>query len=200
MYSDEDGRLAVKIARAAIDHAVKGDKMPDIEIPKIFEEKSGAFVTLNSYPDHNLRGCIGYPVPHYSLVISVMKGAEGATTDPRFPPLAEDELDVIVIEVSLLTPPELIEVNSPKDYLDKIIIGRDGLILEKGMNRGLLLPQVPVEWGWDVEEFLAHTCNKAGLLPDAWLDAGTRIYSFSGEIFTEIEPRGEVVRKVLDGT
>jgi uncharacterized protein (TIGR00296 family) len=200
MYSDEDGMLAVRIARAAIDYAVKGEEMPDMEIPENFQEKSGAFVTLNTHPAHELRGCIGYPTPHFPLMISILKGAEGATTDPRFPPLREDELDRIVVEVSLLTPPELVRISSPEEYLEKIKVGRDGLVAEKGMNRGLLLPQVPVEWGWDVEEFLAHTCNKAGLAPNAWLDPSTNIYSFTGEVFSETEPRGKVVRKVLDGT
>lgn len=199
MYSDEDGRLAVKLARAAIDYVVLDRDMPDIDLPGIFQEKSGAFVTLNTHPDHDLRGCIGYPTPHFPLAISIIKGAEGATMDPRFPPLGGDELDSIVVEVSLLTPPELIEVGNPKEYLEKVMVGRDGLIVEKGMSRGLLLPQVPVEWEWDVAEFLAHTCNKAGLLPDAWLDGSTKIYSFRGEIFSETKPRGEVIRKVLDG-
>ena len=199
MYTDEDGKLAVRLARAAIDYAVKGEEMPDMDIPVIFNEKSGAFVTLNTHPAHDLRGCIGYPTPHFPLMISILKGAEGATQDPRFPPLREDELESIVVEVSLLTPPELITVASPEEYLNKVVIGRDGLVVERGMNRGLLLPQVPVEWGWDVEEFLAHTCNKAGLPPNAWLDPSTNIYAFTGEIFTETEPRGEVRRKMLDG-
>jgi uncharacterized protein (TIGR00296 family) len=200
MYSDDDGKLAVRIARAAIDHAVKGEEMPDMDIPDHFNEKSGAFVTLNTHPAHDLRGCIGYPTPHFPLMISILKGAEGATQDPRFPPLNEEELDRIVVEVSLLTPPELITVANPEEYLNKVVIGRDGLVVERGMNRGLLLPQVPVEWDWDVEEFLAHTCNKAGLPPNAWLDLSTKFYSFMGEIFTETEPRGEVERKVLDGS
>jgi uncharacterized protein (TIGR00296 family) len=199
MYSDEDGRLAVMLARAAIDYSVLDKAMPDIDLPDVFQKKSGAFVTLNTHPDHDLRGCIGYPTPHYHLLVSILKGAEGATTDPRFPPLRGDELDAVVVEVSLLTPPELIEVDNPKEYLEKVMVGRDGLIAEKGMNRGLLLPQVPVEWGWDAAEFLAHTCNKAGLPSDAWLDDSTKVYSFRGEIFTETEPRGEVIRKVLDG-
>jgi uncharacterized protein (TIGR00296 family) len=200
MYSDEDGRLAVKLARAAIDYVVLDKAMPEMNLPEIFHQKSGAFVTLNTYPGHDLRGCIGYPTPHYQLFVSIIKGAEGATQDPRFPPLRGDELDRIVVEVSLLTPPELIEVSNPKEYLEKVVIGRDGVIAEKGLNRGLLLPQVPVEWEWNVEEFLAHTCNKAGLLPDAWLDGSTKIYSFRGEIFSETEPRGVAVRKVLDGS
>jgi uncharacterized protein (TIGR00296 family) len=199
MYSDENGKLAVALARASIDKAVKDSKMPDFKIPEIFSRKTGAFVTLNTYPDHELRGCIGYPEPHFSLKDSLINAAEGATRDPRFPRLKENELDKVVVEVSLLTPPELIKVNNPKEYLDKVKIGRDGLIIEHSFFRGLLLPQVPVEWKWDVETYLSHTCMKAGLYPDAWLDRMTKLYRFEAEIFSEEKPRGEVKRKVLDG-
>ena len=94
---------------------------------------------------------------------------------------------------------ELIEVNEPSEYLQKIVIGRDGLIAEKGMRRGLLLPQVPVDHGrnWDVETFLEHTCQKAWLSSDAWKEKGTNIYSFQAILFEEEEPRGEIVRKYI---
>jgi uncharacterized protein (TIGR00296 family) len=109
-------------------------------------------------------------------------------------------MDNIVIELSILTPPKLIEVSDPKDYIEKIVIGRDGLIAEKGMRRGLLLPQVPVEHdrNWDVVTFLEHTCNKAWLPSEAWRDLkGTKIYSFQAILFEEEFPRGNVVRKHL---
>jgi uncharacterized protein (TIGR00296 family) len=108
-------------------------------------------------------------------------------------------MDDIVIELSILTPPELIQVNSPNEYLNKIIIGRDGLIVERGMRRGLLLPQVPVDHdrNWDVETFLNHTCQKAWLPGDSWKDLDTKIYSFQAILFEEETPRGEVVRKYL---
>ncbi len=200
MYSEEDGVLAIKIARASLDHVVKGVEMPEIDVPDIFKKASGAFVTLNTYPEHNLRGCIGYPEPYFPLRDSLIKGAMGATRDPRFPRLREDELDRIIVEVSLLTPPELIEVDDPKEYPGKVMIGRDGLIIEQGTFKGLLLPQVPVEYNWDVEEFLAHTCMKAGLPSDSWLNPGIKIFRFGGEVFGETEPRGKVMRKVLDGS
>jgi uncharacterized protein (TIGR00296 family) len=199
MYTEEDGVLAVSLARASLDNVVKGVEMPKIELPEVFKRKSGAFVTLSNYPDHSLRGCIGYPEPHFPLLESLIRGAEGATHDPRFPRLREDELDKIVVEVSLLTPPELIEVKDPKEYPGKIVVGRDGLIVQKGAFKGLLLPQVPVEWKWDVEKFLGQTCMKAGLFPDAWLDPVTKIFKFGGDVFGEVEPRGKVVRKELDG-
>jgi hypothetical protein len=117
-----------------------------------------------------------------------------AFEDPRFPPLIEDEVSEITVEVSVLTPPEKINVDSPKEYPEKIKVGRDGLIIARGYRRGLLLPQVPLEWGWDSEEFLIQTCFKAGLPPDSWLLSDTDIYSFRAIIFTEETPRGQVKR------
>ena len=112
----------------------------------------------------------------------------------------EKELDDIIIEVTILTRPELIKVNNPQDYLSEIEIGRDGLIVEQGFYKGLLLPQVPVEQGWNEEEFLSHTCMKAGLTPDAWFDKNIKISKFSGQIFTEISPRGEIKEKKINGS
>lgn len=197
MYSLKEGELAVKIARETIENYVKGKSINEYEVPESFKKKSGVFVTINTYPEHELRGCIGYPEPFFPLIESLTKSAMSATEDPRFPPLSEKELDGIVVEVSLLTPPELIKVAKPKDYIKNVEIGKDGLIAAKGYFRGLLLPQVPVEWDWDVEEFLSETCMKAGLMPDAWLEKDTRLYKFSAEIFMEVEPRGKVVEKKL---
>jgi uncharacterized protein (TIGR00296 family) len=118
--------------------------------------------------------------------------------DPRFPPLKEEELDDIVIEVTVLSTPKLIKIKNPKDYFKDIVIGRHGLIVEQGFYKGLLLPQVPVEQGWDIEEFLNHTCIKAGLIPDAWFDKQTKVYKFDGQVFTEIKPRGEIKEKKLN--
>jgi uncharacterized protein (TIGR00296 family) len=99
----------------------------------------------------------------------------------------------------VLTPPELIEVKNPKEYRTKVKVGEDGLIVERGMYKGLLLPQVSLEWGWDTEEFLCQCCNKAGLLSDYWLREGTKIYKFQAIIFEEEKPRGTVVQKTLGG-
>ena len=198
MYSLEDGQFAVKTARSFIESALSGREFTPTEIPEIFHEKSGVFVTLNTYPNHNLRGCIGYPEPIFPLIEALEKAAKSAALDdPRFPPVKEEELDMITIEVSLLTPPELIQVGKPKHYAKEVEIGKDGLIVEKGYRRGLLLPQVPVEWRWKADEFLSHTCMKAGLLPDCWLEEGTKIFKFSAEIFTEIEPNGGIAEKQL---
>jgi uncharacterized protein (TIGR00296 family) len=198
MYTIEDGRFAVRTARSLIEAVVSGTRIEIPEYPEIFKQKSGVFVTINTFPKRNLRGCIGYPEPTFPLIEALEKAAKSAAIeDPRFPSVRKEELDNIVIEASLLTPPELIKVKKPKHYVKEVEIGRDGLIVEKGFRKGLLLPQVPVEWKWKVDEFLSHTCMKAGLLPDSWLDEDVKIYKFTATIFSEREPRGEIVEKKL---
>ena len=192
MYSLEEGETAVKIARQVIECFVKGKPYPDFSYPDVFDKESGVFVTINTHPEDRLRGCIGYPSPVYSLREALVKAAEGSTEDPRFPRLSEKELDKITVEVSILTPPELIKVSKPLDYPKKIEIGRDGLIVERGLYRGLLLPQVATEWKWNEEEFLSQTCMKANLPPDAWFEKDTKIFKFNSKIFGEVSPRGEV--------
>lgn len=199
MYSEEEGDLAVLAARKVVENYVRGEVQHDLDLPDGFEEKSGVFVTIDTFPARELRGCIGYPEPFFPLREALVKASQEATRDPRFPPLREAELDDIVIEVSLLTPPEEVIVRKPKEILKSIVIGRDGLIARKGVFRGLLLPQVAVDWEWDVEEFISHTCMKAGLKSDDWLKGDTRIYKFSAEIFGEKTPRGEIERRVLGG-
>jgi len=197
-YADRDGELAVRIAREALEAYVVKRPKGTVQVPKAFEEKSGAFVTLNEHPSGLLRGCIGYPQPFFALVKSIEKGAEGAAEDPRFPRLSPAELDRVTVEVSILTPPQLIEVKKPKDLTKYVILGVDGLSVAQGPYRGLLLPQVAVEYGWDAAEFLSEACMKAGLLADAWLDPATRVYKFQAEVFAEIQPRGPVVRRTLE--
>ena len=200
MLSLNEGIKAVTFAREIVEQFVKNNTIPQSDINDSFTEKQGAFVTLHTHPEHDLRGCIGIPLPIMALKEAIIEGAKSATHDPRFPPLSDNELGNILIEVTILTKPELIEVNQPEDYLSNIEIGRDGLIVEQGFFKGLLLPQVPVEQGWNKEDFLSHTCMKAGLLPDAWFDRNTKISKFSGQIFTEIAPRGEIKEKKLDGS
>ncbi|MCJ2669008.1 MAG: TIGR00296 family protein [Candidatus Thermoplasmatota archaeon] len=199
MYSEKEGDLAVLAARKVVENYVRGEVQHDLDLPDGFEEKSGVFVTIDTFPARELRGCIGYPEPFFPLREALVKASQEATRDPRFPPLREAELDDIVIEVSLLTPPEEVIVRKPKEILKSIVIGRDGLIARKGVFRGLLLPQVAVDWEWDVEEFISHTCMKAGLKSEDWLKGDTRIYKFSAEIFGEKTPRGEIERRVLGG-
>lgn len=201
--TSDEGAFLVRLARRAIAtflEAGEGIAVP-VETPEKLKRKAGVFVTLNSLKGgaHELRGCIGYPLPTHPLAEAAIRSAiESATGDPRFPPVTRGELDNIAIEVSVLTPPNLIEVMDRRDYPKKIEVGKDGLIVERGMFRGLLLPQVPVDWDWDGEEFLAHCCMKAGLPPDIWLVGGTRVSKFQAIIFEEVAPDGEVRRRELE--
>lgn len=198
MIDIKNGINAVNYARNVIEEYVKNKKIPTCNLSGIFNEKKGAFVTIHTYPDYNLRGCIGIPLPIMNLCDAIAEGAASATHDPRFPPVVIKELNDIIIEVTVLSPPDLIKINNPEDYLKNIVIGRDGLMVEQGFYKGLLLPQVPVEQGWDGEEFLNQTCIKAGIMPDAWFDRQTKVYRFSGQVFTEIKPRGEIKEKKLN--
>ena len=200
MFSDVEGRKAIEIARAVVEAHVRRQELPRIDAPDSFKRKSGVFVTLTTYPGDDLRGCIGFPEPVAPLMEALMDSAmSAASRDPRFPPVKVEELDCIRLEVSLLTPPEEIKVERPTDLPGEISVGDDGLIVEKDWARGLLLPQVPVEWNWEAEEFLSHTCMKAGLSPDAWHLPGTKVFRFQAEVFSELEPRGRVVRRDLSG-
>lgn len=200
--SDEEGQFLVKLARNTVETYLELERTmepPKNTPPKLFE-KCGVFVTINtvSAGEKALRGCIGYPYPISPLVEAVIDSAiNAAIGDPRFPPMTIDEVDRCVFEVSVLTPPEQVYVNNPKEYLQKIKVGQDGLIIEKGYNKGLLLPQVPVEWNWCEEEFLCQCCMKAGLPPDSWLTKGTKIYKFTAIIFEEQTPNGEIKRLSL---
>ncbi len=195
----EEGTFLIQLARSAVKEYLttgKTVKAPE-KTPKKLFERCGVFVTINSLKNREkaLRGCIGYPYPTNPLVEAVIdSGTSAATRDPRFYPLSLEELGNVVFEVSVLTPPEPIEVEKPEAYVAKIKVGEDGLIVEKGVFKGLLLPQVPVELGWCNEEFLCHCCIKAGLPPDSWLTKGTKIYKFSAIIFEEETPQGEVKR------
>ncbi len=146
----------------------------------IFKEKCGAFVTIHIKGD--LRGCIGYIEGVKSIPETVIDMASAsAFSDPRFSSLTPDEYKKIDIEISILSPVE--KVND----INEIVVGRDGLIITQGFNRGLLLPQVPVEQGWDRDTFISHTCYKAGLPADSWRKPGVVIEKFSAQVFSENE-------------
>jgi hypothetical protein len=200
--TDEEGRFLIKLARNTVEQYLEIAKAikPPKETPKKLFEHCGVFVTINNIVsgEKRLRGCIGYPYPTSPLVEAVIDSAiNAATEDPRFESLTLAELDKVVFEVSVLTPPEPVQVKNPKEYLSKIKVGEDGLIIEKGYQKGLLLPQVPVEWGWCEEEFLCQCCMKAGLPPDTWLTKDAKIYKFKAIIFDEQTPNGEVKRLTL---
>ncbi|MFX0090195.1 MAG: TIGR00296 family protein, partial [Candidatus Hodarchaeota archaeon] len=191
LYTLPQGEFLTKLARKVIETYLnnKITLTPPADTPEEFFQKSGVFVTLKKAG--NLRGCIGRPYPNQRLIDALIASSiDSATRDPRFPIVQSSELDHITIEITILTPPKKIQVEKPQEYLEKIEIGQDGLIVSRGKYQsGLLLPQVPVEWKWDKSEFLAHTCMKAGLNPDAWLDKDTEIYKFQGVIFQEKTPK-----------
>jgi len=177
--TDEQKKQLLQVARAAIKNALEGKPDPILEShDPIFKEKRGAFVTLTKHG--NLRGCIGYVLAYKPLDETVIEMAKAAAfRDPRFPAVTADELDDLEVEISVLTPiREITDIN-------EIEVGKHGIIIERGVYSGLLLPQVATEYGWDRETFLEHTCNKAGLPSDAWQKEGTKIKIFSADVFHE---------------
>jgi len=179
MFTTDQQRFLLGLAREAIMTALTEGR---IVTPQIVDEplrqSLGAFVTLTSNGD--LRGCIGYPEPTFPLYETIIRGGVSAALhDPRFPPVTPGEIEELLIEISVLSPLTPIK---PED----VVVGTHGLVIEKGRARGLLLPQVPVEWGWNREEFLAHTCRKAGLPTNAW-HTGAALYAFTAEVFSEKE-------------
>lgn len=188
------GRKAVELARLAAEAETEGIS-EDPPIPEEFGEPSGVFVTINQYPSGDLRGCIGYPEPFFTLGEAIVQSARSACHDPRFPSLTSAEAKECVFEVTVLTPPEQIDYSTPEDLIDKIEVGKDGLIISYRGRRGLLLPQVPVEWGWDAVRYLEQLSVKAGLPPDIWRKERVTVEKFSGTIFAETSPYGEITEK-----
>jgi AmmeMemoRadiSam system protein B/AmmeMemoRadiSam system protein A len=176
-FTDSEKAKIKEIARTSIEAAVTGKSTlePQGITPKL-KEPYGIFVTINKHG--NLRGCIGRLIGDQPLYLTCQRMARAAALeDPRFPPVTKDELLDLEIEISILTPMQQV-----KDK-NEIVIGRDGLLIRKGMYSGVLLPQVASEYGWDVDEFLAQTCYKAGLPTDALKSKETEIYRFSAEVF-----------------
>ena len=175
---EERDRLLAE-ARAAVADALAGRPPRQVEAEGIFARRAGVFVSFHL--DGDLRGCIGHPDGNQPLATVVPQCAVSAATgDPRFDAVSAAELARCVIEISVLGP--IAEVRDPGE----IVVGRDGLIAEQGWRRGLLLPQVAVEYGWDREAFLARTCAKAGLPPDAW-KRGATISRFEAEVFDDAD-------------
>jgi uncharacterized protein (TIGR00296 family) len=198
MLAKSEGETAVKLARKAIEEYLgSGKKIKPEDLPPVFREKRGVFVTLNKKTEKKeLRGCIGRPYPIMPLGEAIITSAvNAALEDPRFDPVKKEEINDLVIEVTVLTVPKPIKAK-PGDIPEKIVIGRDGLIVATDRSQGLLLPQVATEHGFDAVDFLCQTCLKAGLMPDAWL-TGAQVYCFEGQIFEEIEPCGEIREKIL---
>lgn len=193
--SDDQGTELVTEARRTVTELLAGRQVTrDERFDSRFGFRAGVFVTLSRHG--SLRGCIGFPLPSRRLCEGLAEAAvSAATRDPRFRPVTPKEMDAVVFEVTVLTVPVEIVATRPEEYVSSVTIGKHGLIVENAFSSGLLLPQVPAEYGWDAEEFLAHTCIKAGLDIDAWKDESTKVSRFEGVIFKEESPGGRVVRE-----
>ncbi|MFW6172399.1 MAG: AmmeMemoRadiSam system protein B [Elusimicrobiota bacterium] len=176
----EQKKKLLKIARNTIEEYVKNGEMPQIEVQdEQLKEKRGVFVTLHK--NGELRGCIGHIMPEKQLYLAVREMAvQSSTKDPRFPPVTEDEIDELEIEISVLTVPKQVK------SADEIELKRDGVIVKKGFKQGVYLPQVAEETGWSKEKFLSSLCySKAGLQPDAWKNGSTQLLTFQADVFSE---------------
>ncbi|MFX1473941.1 MAG: TIGR00296 family protein [Promethearchaeota archaeon] len=206
----EEGTTLVRLARTTITEFLKRQRLPDLPdtVSGALKEPRSVFVTLKMADQKasrplSLRGCIGWlqhppnpNEPQISLLKATQRSAiSSAVRDPRFPPVHQNELDAIIIEVSVLTIPEELVVPLRTTLKEHITIGVDGLIVESDHYKGLLLPQVAPEQGWDAEQFLRACCRKAGLPSNKYLDPLVKISKFQAQIFAETYPRGEVVER-----
>lgn len=178
----EDQREVLNLVRTTLEKYLQGQSIKDIKSENpVLQKLTGAFVTLHKKGD--LRGCIGHLISDVPLWQTIKQMAiAAAVEDTRFDPVTFEELSEIDIEISVLTPFKKIEDT------DEIEVGKHGLLITQGRYRGLLLPQVATEYGWNREEFLGHTCIKAGLSPEAWMDPSTQIEIFSAQVFGEKSP------------
>lgn len=175
VISLDDQHRLLSLARRALEARVRRGDPPDVDVH--LDIQSGAFVTILHAGD--LRGCLGRLDSTLLLAPLVVELAQAvADSDPRFDRVRPEELADIAFEISVLTPAREV------DSVEAIDVGRHGLIVEHGINRGLLLPQVATEHGWDRHTFLEHACLKAGLLPGAW-KRGARVFVFEAEVFGE---------------
>jgi len=209
----EEGAILTKFARQSIETYIRNQQQQDIPTTnsESLHENRGVFVTLKKRQGAGvdkwmLRGCIGRlppgpisrvePVP--LLEATRQAALSSALDDPRFPPVQIEELGLILVEVSVLTVPEELEVQDRNTLVEQITVGKDGLIIEgRGWHRGLLLPQVAPEQGWNAEQFLQGCCQKAGLPPESYLEAEVRIYKFQAQIFSETSVNGEIVERTF---
>jgi len=183
LLTDDEGLMAIRSARGAIEYVCAKKPKPAQKLTSVFKEKRGVFVTLTNAG--GLRGCIGLPYPVMPLGEAIEHAATAAATeDPRFPPVAKNELGQIRVEVTILTVP--VPMNGePIQRPEKVMVGQHGLIVRGMGTSGLLLPQVATEYGWDATTFLDHTCMKAGLPNRCWTYPSVEVLTFEGQIFTE---------------
>ena len=190
LLTDEEGLMAIRSARGAVEYVCVKKTRPALKLTPVFKEKRGVFVTLTKKGE--LRGCIGLPYPVMPLEEAIEHAAiAAATEDPRFPPLGKAELPEISVEVTILTVPVPID-GEPGKRADTIIIGKHGLIIRGMGTSGLLLPQVATDYGWDATTFLEHTCMKAGLPNRCWTYSSVEVLTFEGQIFSESRVKGTV--------
>jgi uncharacterized protein (TIGR00296 family) len=191
----QEGKELVRLARTCVESFVKNRKL--VISANNSNKNSGLFVTIyhlnKENNEKNLRGCIGYVLPSKNIYDSVIDAAiNAATQDPRFIAVSEKELEEVIFEVSVLTKPFLIRVDDTNLSLNKIVIGRDGLMLESRYGSGLFLPQVPVEQNWNVRQYLTNLSYKAGAPSAAWLLSDSNLYTFRSYIFREKLPNSEI--------
>ncbi len=196
--SVDEGVFLVRLARHAVEEYLKSNEVigPPPNTPEKLLMRGLSFVTIRRavLGNYELRGCIGYLQPVEALAVNVINAAiAAATEDPRFTPMVEDELGSVIFEVSILSLPKALRSRG-WGLIDEVVVGVDGLVVEYGISKGLLLPEVPVEYCWDVETFLCETCLKAGLPPDCWLHPGVKIQKFNASTFKELTPYGDVVK------
>lgn len=180
--SEEQKQTLLGLARTSVEHVVgrKDLYQPAPPADSALNRESGAFVTLKK--GGALRGCIGYASAAKPLYLTVRDTASlAAFRDPRFQPVEVEELPALEYEISVLSPFRRVSGQ------EQIEVGRDGLLVKNGKHEGLLLPQVAPEQHWDRSTFLAHTCIKAGLPPDAWKDEGSDVFAFTAVVFATKE-------------
>ncbi len=187
MLNEEQGKELIQLARKNMENFLQTGKRLRLnyhELPDYMKESAGIFVTLKGNMGE-LRGCIGIPYPDQSLVEGLLEASVSSMVDPRFLPVTGDELDSLIIELTVLSEPEKVEVGDMNEAKERIVIGQHGLIIRKGLNSGLLLPQVPLEHEMNLKEFLEAVCSKAGLNKGDWKEEDTEVYRFEGKVFRE---------------
>jgi len=190
--SQKDRLFLLKLARKTLNSFVKDGTRPSSSEEKLSEQllqKRGCFVTIHLRESHRLRGCVGCLTPVLPLYRSIIDSAVNAACDPRFPPLSEEEMDNIDIEISVLSIPKRLIYSSPDDLLSKLVPHRDGVILEFGNSSATFLPQV---WESLPEKsaFLSELSLKGGAPSDAWKRNGCRILVYYAEVFNEQNCKG----------
>ena len=193
----QDGEKLVKKAREAVESFLFNSVKVQGLSGSNFDKNFGVFVTINSYPDLDLRGCIGFVNPIKRLGEIIVESAiAAATNDFRFDPIQKEDLNKIVFEVSILDRPKLLSC-PPEKREQKIKVPRDGLIIEYGGFSGLLLPQVAAEYKFSPKQFLEALAQKAGLPKNMYLSSSANIYVFGARIFYEENPKGKIKEKKL---